>query len=786
MPPLPTPNDDIINVFRAHGINPNPSTNGQASTDCPFCGREEKFYINRVSGLFDCKVCGVKGNPIEFLRLLYQVSLDGTTEEQYQELARERKYLGTNELKELGFAFNPNRDEWIVPGFFQENSRGGNKFQIKQLYHWTDYKSKDGKKHLQATPTFSHCLYGVREFDDSKPDIWCCEGPWDYLALKEILSITKLNDSFEYEQTGNIESSLYSNINLLAIPSTTVLNEQWLYLLSGKRVFLLLDNDHPKNITDINGKVTRHEPPAWSAYQRIVRKIIDTGVRPQEIKFLYWGKDRKEVNHNPSLKAGYDVRDLLSEGYTKSIFDCTKVEEKIEILERRIKNLSALYDYLQPVLPKWIDPTAKDTDKPASKNKKELSLKLIECEDWNQLIKSWQDAIVWFDGLEKTLAAMLSCIMSTMIPGTQLWMRVIAPPSCGKSVLCDALCTNRNFVTMQSNIRGFFSGMRPTKKSISEGRTDLGLIMEIMNKTFVTKDGDTILQAPDRPRIMAEARDLYDGSTKTHFRTGMGQEYPNIRTTWILCGTPPIKEIGENELGERFIDCEIIRQMTPELEEQIALRAIKNMRNLMKKKANPEDIESFDDESRLIAKKMTGGYIQYLCTKGQNKFNDLMNKDNPKVDLFIHHLGKFVSYMRARPGKKDEYVKRELSARVSEQLFRLASCMSIVMNQEEINTKVLRRVSEVAYDTAQGSVFTMTYYLYTNPKGATYGRLANLLQRKETDLQDILRYLRRLNAFSFSGDGLQAMNGYGDGMYTLSPELRSICDKVFPYMEHIL
>ena len=55
-----------LNGFKNHGIIFKGTSGNQAYGNCPFCGKENKFYANQENGLWDCKVCGLKGN---FLKL---------------------------------------------------------------------------------------------------------------------------------------------------------------------------------------------------------------------------------------------------------------------------------------------------------------------------------------------------------------------------------------------------------------------------------------------------------------------------------------------------------------------------------------------------------------------------------------------------------------------------------------------------------------------------------------------------------------------------------------------
>lgn len=742
--PQVLPPDSPLRVFIAHGIYPHVNGTGQGVATCPVCGKD-KLHINISSGLWDCKTCIKEGNPLSFLRMYHDECLKFTTEQQYTDLAQERGYLSIESLLRWGVAWSDLRQEWIIPGYFRDTD------ELKNLYRWTDYGSKDGKRHLQSTPTFNQCLYNIRNFDPNKSDVWITEGPWDGIISEEAFRCIKSNpEGFEY--TGNEDSSIYANVNVVSLPSANVLNELWAMMWRGKRIFICLDNDKAGE----------------EGCKRIVARLIEWDIQPKEIHYVKWGSD---------LPSGYDVRDLLSRGYTGIPSTPT---ERITAYETRCNNVASLFELIKPIPIEWIDPQAKSGDKVTGK-KKIVGLRISACESWDTLVEHWKKALVWHDGLDKTLSVMLACTMSTSFPGTQLWLRVISPPSTGKSVLCDALCVNRDYVTMQSNIRGFFSGMRPTKKDAREGKTDLGLITEIMGKTFVTKDADPILQAPERPRIMAEARDLYDGGTKTHFRTGTGQEYPTIRTTWILCGTDRVRDADENDLGGRFLDCIILKDASKNLKRSIALMAIANMRNLMKHKVT-EDIESMDESKRLIAKKLTGGYIDHLCRNGQKLVDQVTSHEDIEVDDRIATLAEFVSIMRARPSKQDENPTVELYTRLSEQLFRLAACLTVVLNKTRIDSDVINRVTDIAFDTSEGTTLRMTRYLHKDGNGGkTYTDLQSELLRKEGHLSELLRFLVRVGAYEQYEQTFYNRNVTGDVKYRLSKELRQLCDKVFAY-----
>lgn len=68
-------------------INPKLNRSGQYVCDCPFCGKEAHFYIDKKNQLFDCKKCGEHGNIYKLLKKLNKTYLlGGATIENKEEL----------------------------------------------------------------------------------------------------------------------------------------------------------------------------------------------------------------------------------------------------------------------------------------------------------------------------------------------------------------------------------------------------------------------------------------------------------------------------------------------------------------------------------------------------------------------------------------------------------------------------------------------------------------------------------------------------------------------------
>lgn len=58
-------------------INPKLNRRGQYICDCPFCGKEQHFYISKTTQLWDCKKCGEYGSIYKLLKQLDKTYLLG-------------------------------------------------------------------------------------------------------------------------------------------------------------------------------------------------------------------------------------------------------------------------------------------------------------------------------------------------------------------------------------------------------------------------------------------------------------------------------------------------------------------------------------------------------------------------------------------------------------------------------------------------------------------------------------------------------------------------------------
>lgn len=399
------------------------------------------------------------------------------------------------------------------------------------------------------------------------------------------------------------------------------------------------------------------------------------------------------------------------------------------LLLRRARRLAEILDRLQPVPDAW-------TTSLAGSGNVGMGLAPSTCTNYRTLIANWRKAMRWTPGLDGALSIMLASVVSTRLPGDQLWTLVLSPPSTGKSTLCEALATAREYIHSKSTLTRLYSGYKTDK----EGKEDYSLVPRIRNKTLIIKDLDPLLKDAGRALILGQLRDLYDGTSRTHYNNAMSREYIGVRTTMIFCGTPAVREFDAAEFGARFLCYSIMDQIDNELEHEVLQKVARRAcANLAASNGNPE---GYYEADFVKAMKVTGGYVNYL------RENDIELLSNIELDQDVLDqciaLGKFVAYLRARPSKaQSETAEREFASRLVSQHVKLAKCLPVVLGKKSVDDQVISRITKTSLDTCRGNSLTIVMYLYeslsnlkagmslralTLATGSTEQRIARLLR----------------------------------------------------------
>lgn len=298
---------DTLKPYLFHGVDLQwRDDDKEAIATCPWCGKEGKFSVSLVAGLWRCFSCGSGnkkggGNVYTFLNELWKQSDAATSN--YSELRQNRLLLNSDTLALWNVVKSSITGEWLVPGYTPDN-------KLTQLYRYAaSPDDRNGKRRLLPTTTLKHQLFGMNQYDKQKDIVFLCEGPWDGMALWEVLKQAKVDaDSGELTTTSNVSASLLATANVLATPGCNVFNEVWCPLFSDKTVNLMFDNDHPR----VNPKTGKPILPAGHEGMRRIAGLLSESARPPaRINYLRWGKE-DGATHDPDLPSGTDVRDFLA------------------------------------------------------------------------------------------------------------------------------------------------------------------------------------------------------------------------------------------------------------------------------------------------------------------------------------------------------------------------------------------------------------------------------------------------------------------------------------------
>lgn len=405
-----------------------------------------------------------------------------------------------------------------------------------------------------------------------------------------------------------------------------------------------------------------------------------------------------------------------------------------------IRDLQALLGMVRPVPTSWLGNGNVQAIGPTPYSKADMAPK--PCDNYKELVDGWRRALKWTDGLDKALSVMLASVLSTKIVGDQLWVKIMGPPSCGKTTLCEGISVAKEYVVSKSTIRGFHSGYD------SGNGEDNSLVSKLFGKTLVTKDGDTLLQAPNLGQILAEARDLYDSTARTHYRNAKANDYQGVRMTWILCGTNSLRVLDHSELGARFLDCVIMEHVDDDLEDEILWRVANRVDRNMAVEANGKPETRYEPELA-HAMAVTGGMACHLRRNAVQLLSGVSSSENTL--RYLTRLGKFVAFMRARPSDhQDEHAEREFAARLVSQHIRLAKCLGAVLNTGSLDDEVLYRTRSVGLDTARGQSLNIARRLFKEPRGVEARGLAIHVNQPEDKLKKFLRFLRAIRVVEHS------------------------------------
>lgn len=255
--------------YEYFGLTTVATANGQHLADCPFCGKEDRFYISADNGKYECKVCSESGNVYTFMRHFYKdlesESKSKTIAQKLEELAKDRS-LKVETLLKYGVRYYSDQREWIFP----VRNLSGEIVNLR-IYHPGTLKTKGKGRALTGVPL---SLGGLETVKEGVETIWLCEGEWDAMALSEMLSV--IDDHKEA---------------ILWLPGAGTFKDSWLEVFRDKRIVLVYDKDRA----------------GFAGRKKVASILQEAGIKENDILTVDW--------HQVSgAKDGYDLRDFYIAG----------------------------------------------------------------------------------------------------------------------------------------------------------------------------------------------------------------------------------------------------------------------------------------------------------------------------------------------------------------------------------------------------------------------------------------------------------------------------------------
>ena len=484
--------------------------------------------------------------------------------------------------------------------------------------------------------------------------------------------------------------------SICAVPGANIFLDSWANWMD--EAYFVYDNDHERELT--TGKVFF---PGWEGMCKAVEKTGGLIMR--------WGSSECDYD----LPDGYDFGDLLEDDGPE-----------------------AAWDYVEKHL--GPPPTTSITHKAQ-----------IACHDIGRLVDEFSKHLYMPDSYRYTLYTMIATIVSVKLKAEPLFLRVVGPPASGKTTFAEALATSKDHVVSRSILTGLHSG-------IGSGENDASLIKTIDGRCLIIKDADTLMSHPNVKQILAEIRDVFDGVSRSQYRTGEIKEYEGINTAFILCGTQKVRTLDKTSLGERFLNAEIL-EPTQNRKPFVDFA----FQNTLDKIA---DKEEFKDATTLKLGLMSKGFLNYLTNKEK-----VMPKFSPRQQKMIKAYAVASAYMRAQIDEEDDTASPhpETPNRLVGQYTKLAVVLSWMMPLSE-TIPVLHHVFK---STAYGHKYDIVKTLYksSRPLSAT-----QLSLRIKASRPTITKYCQILRTFQI----LTMVEGTGKShYYTLTKSFQRVWDSLY-------
>lgn len=494
--------------------------------------------------------------------------------------------------------------------------------------------------------------------------------------------------------------------SVIAMPGASVFKKEWCDWFQNREVYFLYDNDEPGILNS-----QKHA-------EFISARTKDTYV-------LQWpdGTD-----------PGYDIRDFCIQHH------------------RSPKN--AFNDLLRCMY--RIGGSAKREDPYVP------GVEIPHRETFEEVVEDFRRYYSFDDPWVDALALMLAVVLSIQLPGDPVWLFVVGPPGCGKTLLLNTFQRSpytifRSSITPKSLISGFQS-------SEFEGG-DPSLIPMLTGKTLIVKDYTELmtLSRNDQDEIYGILRGAYDGRCEKTFGNGVHRQYEDCHFAMLAGVTDEIHRDNRASLGERFLKFQMIEGLEYDPDDQIR-SAINSIGEQM--------------EAEAFLKGVVGVFTDREILPG-----DIPPTPAWLVDKVVA-LSQIIAVARSivsrvEGGDPAYRPTAETGTRLAKQIVKLATCLSLIFKEPGIGPRSYRLAEKVAIDTGRGWTFDVLNALANNhPQYQTREELSEVADVPKSTLNRRLADLRLLRVVE-SKPRVKSQAGRRDFEYRLTERYQRLWDTAF-------
>ncbi len=325
--------------------------------------------------------------------------------------------------------------------------------------------------------------------------------------------------------------------------------------------------------------------------------------------------------------------------------------------------------------------------------------------------------------LIQALKIMFATVLSTKATGEPLWIYIIGPAGCGKTMLLMSLdgsrkCIFRSNISSHALISGF------------KGSYDPSLLPKLNGKCCIWKDFTEILskKSYEKDDIYSTLRGAYDGHVIKSWGNNVIREYPDLHFSMLAGVTPAVHGDKKASLGERFLKYEIYGARKENVEEQIHA-AIRSM--------------TFENQQRKELQQAAKSFLS-------REVDSVPEIPRWVIDRVVA-LAQIISLLRASSeremfGDRSVLYKpaSEVGTRLAKQLLKLGQFLALVMGREQVSYKEYKLMEKVGFDTSIKTHLEILKIIMDNQGKATTTFISDKIMLSRSSVERQLHDLRLL------------------------------------------